>query len=442
MKTAHPSLQRYLGMLEDTASRPWTVDSTGLEAMRAAARAHLLQQGFPDRKQEVWRYTPVDRLLALNFVAAAPHDQAVAAPQALPELDSYRLVFVNGFFDAAASHLQALPAGVTVHGLAALARSQPQVLDGALRDFPAPTVNAFTAMHTLLSSDGIYIHVADGVHVDKPIEIIHHAVAGDQAVTSVPRIMVSLAAGARLTWIERFGHSGRSFYFQNVVAQIDLAAGASLDHYRLLEEGNEAFHLSSIQLRQQGNSSYRGLSMHLGGSWLRSDIQVDLDGEGARNQLAGFSFVDHGQLSDIHTQVRHNAPGCTSSENFRSLLLGAGRMVFDGLVRVAPDAQRSEAVMRNDNMLLSENAEVDSKPQLQIFADDVKCSHGATVGQLDADQVFYLRSRGIDIGMAKKLLCQGFIASVVDDCELQPVRAHALRAIDSALDRAMSSMAN
>ncbi len=437
MNTSAQAKHWYQQVMAESAPQPLESQLPWWQQVRRQARESFARVEFPTRKHEAWRYTPLDKLLQQSFVPAT-RDPSLTLGQsrpdlAIPGLDAYRMVFVNGHFDADASQLAGLPAGVTLTSIATLLHEQPQKLAALYQQLDTASDNAFSALHTALSTDGLFIHVDENVHVDKPVEVVFVAAPGEQAVTSVPGIIVSLAAGARATWIERYTSTGQSFYFQNVLARIALGPGAKLDHYRVVAEHADAYHLSTIHVRQQAASDYRAMTMHLNGTWLRSDWQVDLLGTDALSSLTGLCLVNGSQLSDVHTRINHSVPACKSYENFKSLLLGNGRMVFDGSIKVQPQAQQTEAVMRNDNLMLSDDAEVDTKPQLEIFADNVKCSHGTTVGQLDAEQLFYLRSRGIDRHTAKQMLCQGFLGEITAACALPELRAYAEHAIADAL---------
>jgi len=426
----------YRHVLADAQPQLSGSDVPWLREMRQQACRDLAQKGFPDRKQEAWRYSPLGGLLAKHFIPAdSGHDVSLSEftdELALSGLNSYRLVFVNGHYSPNLSDQDKLPPGITITDIATLLQDAPDELAAIYQDYAPQSINGFTAMHTALSDDGLYIRVAENVQVDRPVEVVFLSTPGEQAVTSVPGIVVSLGENANLVWLERYQSLGRPFYFQNVVTRVNLESRASLTHYRIVEECADAYHLSTIHVRQHSASRYRAVCMHLKGAWVRSDWHVDLLGEAAQCTLSGGCLIAGQQLSDIHTQVRHMAPACVSDENFKSVVLGAGRMVFDGSIHVAQQAQYTAATMRNDNLLLSENAEVDTKPQLEIYADNVKCSHGSTVGQMDMEQLFYLRSRGIDESRARNLLCQGFIGEIVQAITLPELQDHVQQVLDMA----------
>ena len=214
--------------------------------------------------------------------------------------------------------------------------------------------------------------------------------------------------------IERYCSLGDAVYFNNVGIEVSLGAGSELVHSRSQEESRNAQHLSDLQVRLGEHSRYRLVLTALGGAWSRSDVRVTLEGEGAEAEVDGLILAGDKQLNDVHLNIRHAAPRCSSRETFKGILDGKGRVVFDGRIHVAQDAQKTDAQLSNDNLMLSRSAEIDTKPQLEIFADDVKCSHGTTVGELDGDMLFYLRSRGIPEAQATQMLCQGFAQEVLD----------------------------
>ncbi len=240
--------------------------------------------------------------------------------------------------------------------------------------------------------------------------------------------------------MERFICPDQSLYFQNNLTEIVLGAGAALSHYRMQDESRSAYHLGSINLSQQQASRYHGTSLTFGGRWSRTEYNACFRQEDAECVLNGLYTVGDRQLNDVHLDVRHSVPGCTSREQFKGVLYGKGRAVFDGRILVEKQAQRSDAVLTNDNLVLCRDAEVDTKPQLEIHADDVSCSHGTTVGQLDPQQMFYLRSRGIDVPTARNMLCLGFAGEILDTIDVPVLRdLAAKRLVDMLGDVAASA---
>lgn len=397
-----------------------------LKRIKQNAGANFLQQGFPNRKQEEWRYANLKKLLQHSFVPAE-RDVASATninvnTHFIPHLDSYRLVFMNNQYRADLSSVDQLPQGVTIQSLQQIAWGNSSDAKQWLESSTIHPINSFTALNAALMSDGIVISLDKYVELKKPIELLFMTSTRENAVISVPRILVALSTGAKAVLIERFCGTGPLAYFQNVVEEIVLEPHSTLDHYRLLEEQRQSFHLSNISIRQKEGSRYKSLNLELTGSFLRTDFHIDMQGRSAECELNGLYVVDNGQQSDVHIDVKHHAPDCKSRQHYKGLLLGEGRAVFDGKIVVYKDAQQTDAHMSNDNLILCEHAEVDSKPQLEIYADNVKCSHGTTVGQLDPEQLFYLRSRGIEKGKAFRMLCQGYVAEILANCNIDALR--------------------
>jgi Fe-S cluster assembly protein SufD len=430
------SLEQYREHLAEPrfaeANQPW------LAQHRRHAVEQLQRLGFPQRRQEAWRYTSVERLLKQTFVPAdrkVPHIDIEAVR--LPQLDAYRIVFVNGNFVDALSDLKGLPPGVTAGSLKQQISENPILPARWLGSAAGEPAHAFSALNTAAIEDGLFIHVARGKRPDRPIEVLHLTTAPVDAVMAQSRNLVLLEAGAKATLIERFAGIGTIPYFNNGLSEITLQDGAELEHYRLQEESPAAYHLHSLFISQYAQSRYANTGFSLGGAWSRTELSLDFLGEAATAGFDGLYLAGEQQLSDVHLDIRHGVPGCASQTNYRGLLHGRGRAVFDGRIEVKAHADGSEAHLNNANLLLSRNAEVDTKPQLEIHADDVKCSHGATVGQLDPAQLFYLRSRGIDADEAKRLLCLGFAGGVLDRCGIAPLRERVEAVVSERLAMAL-----
>jgi Fe-S cluster assembly protein SufD len=244
----------------------------------------------------------------------------------------------------------------------------------------------------------------------------------DEPRVSQPRHVISLEARADARLIERYVSLGNSLYCTNSVTEIAVGDDATLHHSRVQMESTNAFHITGVYLDQGKASRYHGVNLGLGGAWARTDLVARFSGEEARCDIKGLYMAGDGQVMDHHLDVDHGIPDCASREDFKGILYGKGRAVFDGRIHVAVDAQKTDAHLSNKNLLLSRNAEVDTKPQLEIFADDVKCSHGTTVGQIEPEMLFYLRSRGISAPIARRMLCLGFAAEIIDALGNEPLR--------------------
>jgi Fe-S cluster assembly protein SufD len=393
---------------------------------------------LPHRKQEAWRYTPV------SFLDKARYQPLVEGPFGALQRDDIdelllggnaagpRLVFVNGYF------APGLSAGLdNMHGVDVAA------LSGALGEVPARLRehldavaehhHVFAALNSALMSDGALLRIGQGVAVDRPIEVLHVSVGLDDPGISHPRHLVVLEAGASAHLIERYASLGDAVYFTNATIEVVLGSGSRLQHDRLQEESPRAQHLSDLHVRLDAASHYRQALGALGGAWSRTDVRVTFTGSGANAEFDGLLLARDQQLNDVHLDVRHEVPACTSRENFKGILDGKGRVVFDGRILVAQDAQQTDAMLSNHNLMLSRAAEVDTKPQLEIYADDVKCSHGTTVGELDQTMLFYLRSRGIPEHAARRMLCQGFADEIMGRFGDEAVRARVGRLFERRL---------
>jgi Fe-S cluster assembly protein SufD len=305
--------------------------------------------------------------------------------------------------------------------LRALAENN-DLLQQHLNRYAAPAKSGFSSLNTAFMQDGAVIIVPDNMTVEIPIHIIY--LTDDQAGASAsgPRNLIVLGKNARATVIETYSGPDDTEYFTNSVTEVSLEAGAALDHYKLQQEGQKGFHIGSLEVWQQRDSRFYSHSISLGGKLARNDINVKLQGPGAQVILNGLYLAGGTQHIDNHTRIDHLSPHTSSKENYRGVLSGRARGVFNGKVIVHKDAQKTDAHQSNANLLLSSEAEVDTKPELEIYADDVKCSHGATVGQLDENMLFYLQSRAIPEDLAHSLLTFAFAEDVISRIQLAPVR--------------------
>lgn len=403
---------------------PW------LRRAREAGLASFADTGLPTLRQEDWKYTSVAAIEKGRFALAAltpPAPDCVTAQQiegwSLP--DTQRLVFVNGHYQPRWSRMAPLPAGVTLASLAEVLERDPERLESMLG--PAPDAcpsgypSAFAALNAAFMSDGTYVHLAAGVALDTPIHLLFVTTEAGLAVQT--RNLVMADAGSRASLIEHHVAVGEGACFTNVITDLVAGRDAEIEHHKLQQESLKAFHVAAVNADQQHGSRFTSRSFALGAGLARIDIRVGLNAEHAACALDGLYMTDGRQHIDHHTRIDHARPHGTSREFYKGVLAGASRAVFNGKVIVHADAQHSDADQTNRNLLLSDNAEVDTKPQLEIYADDVKCSHGATVGQLDPEQIFYLRSRGVDDASARALLTFAFAEEVIARVGLAPLRA-------------------
>ncbi|HID46079.1 MAG TPA: Fe-S cluster assembly protein SufD [Chromatiaceae bacterium] len=405
-----------------------------LDNLRQQAESRLDRLPLPRRKLEAWRYSRIDALFKEKFtpVVQAPDGASLQRPESN---SPHVLVFVNGWFSPSLSSLEQLPDGITLKSLAQTLNDEDEQLRQHLGSIADKDENLFTALNTALINDGLFLHIATGIHLDEPIEVFYLNTASEEALLVQPRNLLVLEEQAEATLVEHFLGGKGNDYFHNNITEILLLGKAKLNHYRIQDESSNAWHLSNIFLRQGEQSHYHGITLSFGGKWARTDYRTSFSGAEADCNLRGLYVAGDDQLGDFHLDIHHNWPACNSREQFKGLLYGKGRAVFDGRILVDRIAQLTDAQLTNDNLMLTRNAEVDTKPQLEIYADDVKCSHGTTVGQLDPQHIFYLRSRGIEETMATHMLCQGFAQEIIDHIHLDSLREQTLQRLQHTLKK-------
>jgi len=406
-----------------------------LQTLRGEGIARFEALGFPTTKNEDWHFTSVAPIADQVFRAAMVSKAGVSsegstagmvAPQDLKRFnfdqsDWSTFVFVNGEFSEDLSSYAGLRTGVRVSSLSKAIRlgtGRPERHLGKIAAFDKHT---FTALNTAFIRDGAFVEVQADAVVEKPIHLIFVSEGGGQAV-SHPRNLIVAARNSRATIVESYVSIRDSSYFTNAVTEISLGDGAHLDHYKIQRESEQSFHVGTVQTRQARGSQFHSFSYAVGGSLARTNIYTSLDGDGATCTLNGLYLADGTQHIDNQTSIEHIAPNCPSHEIYKGVLDGRSHGVFNGKVYVHPEAQKTDGKQSNNNLLLSPTARVDTKPQLEIFADDVKCTHGATVGRLDDLAMFYLNSRGIGPDTARMLLTYAFAADVIETIELEPLK--------------------
>ncbi|MBI1998114.1 MAG: Fe-S cluster assembly protein SufD [Deltaproteobacteria bacterium] len=384
--------------------------------LRESAIESFTRLGFPAPGSEEWKYTSVDPIASVPFVHANGEGKAVTGDifaAAFVDEACARLVFVNGAYSARLSSLSELPAGVRVAGLrAALAANDP-VLEMRLGRAARFREQPFVALNTALMEDGAVVLVPEGCRMAAPIYLVFVSLAQEQPLQSQPRNLVVLGAGSEAAIVECYVGIEAGNYFTNAVTELFAAEDAVVDYYRIQREAARGFHVGALEARLSDRCSLTAHAITLGGSLVRNDLRVVLDGEGAECVLNGLYLADGDRHVDNHTEIEHAKPRTRSLELYKGVLSGSARGVFNGKIIVHKDAQKTDARQTNKNLLLSDRAVANSKPQLEIYADDVKCSHGSTIGQLDRDALFYLRSRGLAPDDARSLLSYAFARDVV-----------------------------
>jgi Fe-S cluster assembly protein SufD len=395
-----------------------------VNAQRKSAIERFVSLGFPTSKNEDWHFTSVAPIAEreFTFVAGPTGDISAADVERFNfGADSWhRAVFVNGRFDAALSSLGRLPPTVRVLSLDDAWRSAPELakrVGTVLSEQPA-----FTSLNSAFMADGAVVHVAKDTEVRDPIHLIFLTDAHAAATVMYPRNLIVIDDNARATVIESYVATAEATYFTNAVTEVSVAHGATLAHYKVQREGRRAFHVGTIEARQGRDSHYVSFSFATGGSLSRTNIFTKLDGEGCGATLNGLYMLDNEQHCDHQTRIEHVQPNCFSREVYKGVLDGRSHGVFNGKVYVHPAAQKTDGKQTNNTLLLSKEAQVDTKPQLEIFADDVKCTHGATIGRLDDAAWFYMKSRGLNAESARRLLIYAFCADVLETIEQVEVR--------------------
>ncbi|GAA0630729.1 Fe-S cluster assembly protein SufD [Halomonas beimenensis] len=414
-------VQRFLDRLaERSAARG--PEPTWIAARRQAGAARFEALGFPHRRIEEWKYTDVRDIASGDFVLAddADFSPATAAALTLP-LEAHRLTFVDGVYAPALSDLGDLPAGVQVLPLSQALEDNHEAVGGPLGRLTGVEFSPFAALNTAFMEEGAVVRLAPRTVVEKPIVLQFLSRSGEREVMSHPRILVEAGGRSEATLIEHHVGEGEAANFTNLVEEVILDRGAILTHYKLQEAPLRDRHVASIHVEQARDSRYTSFNLNLGGGLVRTDLISDLNGEGAEAAFHGLFYGQGRQHVDNHTLVNHNAPHTRSSENYKGILDDRAHGVFNGRVVVKRDSQKIESEQSNANLLLSDRAEVDTKPELEIYADDVKCAHGATTGQLDEEAVYALRTRGIDEQTARGLLTLAFAGEVMELVDLDAV---------------------
>lgn len=407
-------VEAYAAAAEELTSR----DQAWLTPLRAAAMAAFGTSGFPSRKSEEWRYTSLAPLTSAVF---APAPAVVAAKTGLDNdlllagAKGPRLVFVNGRLDAGLSRMTSLPEGLELEWIS----GAPERASAQFR-LEAGALNAMKALNTAFLMDGLIIRIAPGAKIAAPIEI--HHVMTPEAEGCAAHLHHVVMAGADSTAVLVESFSGQGAYWANIIADVVLDTGARLATYKIVNEGAGGVHLATSDVRLGSRAHYSNFSLLTGGQTIRNEIGVRFDGDHSDCSLSGAYLTGEGQSHEVVTVMDHAMPDNVSHQAYRGVLGAGAHTAFQGKVIVRPDAQRTNADQSNHNLVLDRSADANSKPELEIHADDVKCSHGATVGELDQNMMFYLQTRGLDEAMARNMLVEAFIASLIDDIPIIAVQ--------------------
>jgi Fe-S cluster assembly protein SufD len=419
-KAAFDPVAHYLGTFEQSAQGGARL--RWLRELRERAADRFRRLGFPKSNDEDWRGTNLAPLVGRPFAPAARPTLAQAresfAAAGLGPARGVRLLFVDGVYFPELSQ-PVSDSGVVAGGLASVLAAAPERLQEVL--LRSAEDRAFTALNTAFLADGAFVSIPRGASVEEAVELVY--LASEPAFIQ-PRNVIAAEPGSSACVVERYLAAGGASSFTNAVTQIALGDGACLDHYRLEREAPSAFHVSQVEIRAGAGAQVSAHSYSAGAALVRNDVAVRLEASGARASLFGLSVTSGAQAVDNHTCIEHVSPRCSSEESYRAILDGTSKSVFHGRVIVHEGAQKTDATQSNKSLLLSEEATASAKPQLEIHADDVKCTHGAAVGQLDKEAIFYLRSRGVGEREARTLLTRAFASQVIGKVRLgwlQPI---------------------
>ncbi len=428
----------YLSNFRELEKRLAQGSPAWLQAIRREAIEVFAERGFPTTKDEEWRFTSVAPIASKAFQPGryelTPVLRQAILSHALADLDCPRLVFVNGHYCQELSTTARLPKGVQIGSLGAALRSDGAALEAHLARHADYRDHSFVALNTVFLEDGAFVEIPKGVVLEKPLQLLFVSEATDELVVSHPRNLILIGRESQATIIETFVGLERAgltpaataksegIYFTNTVTEIALDEGAHLHYIKVQQESPRAFHYARVQVQQERSSSVTTHSVALGGALVREEVRTVLDGEGSEAVLNGLYALTGSQHVDNHTLIDHAKAHCGSREFYKGVLDGRSSAVFNGAIKVRQDAQKTDSKQSNKNLLLSEDAVVNTKPQLEIYADDVKCTHGATIGHIDPEAIFYLRSRGIALTEARNLLTYAFANDVLGRIPYEPLR--------------------
>lgn len=407
-----------------------------IHQMRKEAITYFAQSGFPSTRQEEWKYTNIEPMLQyqFRFFESEHHVPYKTIEKFFFQKDvASRLVFINGKFSETLSHFEDLPSGVIIKNFEDALHDHPHLINQYFAKYSHNGRDTFTALNIAFAKEGFFLYLPDNSIIEKPFHVLHITDAPNEPYQVHPRHLVIIGKNSTLKIIESHHALSEGPFLHNSFFEIILGDNSQLDLYKFQDDNLQSFRIHQTQIYQQQHSILNSFSVDMGGALVRNNLKVLLDGEGIETNLFGCYLAHGNQLIDNHTAIEHLKPHCNSNELYKGILAGQSRGVFSGTIYVSRDAQKTNAFQSNKNLLLSQQAEVNSKPQLKIFADDVKCTHGATIGQLEQEAVFYLKQRGISAEQAQNLLRSAFVNEVIEKMHLDDVRSFAQRLIGHRL---------
>lgn len=397
-----------------------------LHQIRKDAMNMLSELNFPTHKLEEWKYTDTSPILNNNFTPAINTGYPKLNKSEIDNFifkgfDSYLLVLINGIFNEELSDVGKLSKGVLIGSLRELIRDNSDKINKYINKI-SKIENAFNALNSVYAVDGTVVFIPDGKIIDKPIQILNLNTSFNEPILATPKNLIVAGKNSQVQIVASYNGFGEKSYFSNIVTELFIGENAVVDFYKIQNENENSYHIEKLQAIQKKKSVFNHFNINFGGRIVRNDINTVLDDENIETHYYGLYMVNGKQHVDNHTFVDHAKPNCMSNELYKGILDDNAHGVFNGKIIVRPDAQKTNAYQQNKTILLSKNAKIDTKPQLEIFADDVKCSHGATVGHLDDASEFYIRSRGVPKELAKSMLIRAFANDVIETIKIDPLK--------------------
>ena len=412
--------------------------STSMHAMRRSAMNRFIDLGFPTTRQEEWRFTNISPIASTPFQPILRYElNGVTEQDIRPHrlTHAMQFVFIDGMFSPELSNTGTMPTGMIAGSLAEQLKKHPDTIQSYINHFIMGDENTFAMLNTAFLWDGAFISIPHGSVLDIPIQLLFVATNRDEVFAAQPRNLIIAGDDSQLKIVETYIGLAKNVYLTNAITEISLGDHSIVEHDKFQGEGLNAYHIAATHVYLSKTSRYTSNVISLGGSIARNNIIARFDAEGAECILNGLSLGSGTQVIDNHTVIDHAKPHCISHELYKSILDGKSKGVFNGKIFVRKDSQKTDAKQTNKTLLLSDEATMNTKPQLEIFADDVKCTHGATIGQLDDEQIFYLRSRGINLETARNILTSAFASDVVGRITVASFREQVDRMIHDRLDK-------
>jgi Fe-S cluster assembly protein SufD len=434
--TATQASEKYLEIFDQLKTRT-AQEPRWLQSLRQEAFARFAETGFPTTHDEDWRFTNVAAVASTSFELAGLESIKKEQLESFGTSQfSCRLVFLNGLFSQELSTVPALPKGVTVGSLAAQLKNDPTSTEQHLGRYLNIERDAFAALNTSLIEDGIYVHVPRGVVIEIPIYVLYVTVPGSTPTMNHPRNLIVAEESSQVTVVEDYVSLGEGITFSNAATELVAGDNAHVSHYMIVREGEQAYNFSTLRIQQGRHANVATHSLLLSGALVRNNVHPVLAGEGSECLINGLFMANLRQHMDNYMLVEHASPHCDSRQFYNGILNGQSHGVFHGRIIVHKDAQKTDAKQTNRNLLLSDDAQIDTKPQLEIYADDVKCTHGATIGQFDDNALFYLRSRGLAEAAARHVLLLAFANECLNRMNSPQVRDHLEKLVVAGLPEA------